>query len=58
MLNVVGFVLSFCLATSTAAQSGAIAGLGTAFIAKPLLYEVLSNNYKSSVMMHIILLVV
>lgn len=40
MFSVVGFIFSFCLATSTAAQAGAIAGLGTAFISKPLIYEV------------------
>ena len=40
MFSVVGFLFSFCLATTTAAQSGAVAGLGTAFVTKPLLYEV------------------
>lgn len=43
LFSVVGFLFSFCLATTTAAQSGAIAGLGTAFITKPLLYEVLKE---------------
>lgn len=40
VFGVVGFLISFCLASTTAAQSGAVAGLGTAFVAKPLLYEV------------------
>ena len=44
MFSVVGFVLSFCFATSFAAQSGAIAGLGTAFITKPFFYEVQYYN--------------
>lgn len=39
VFGVVGFLISFCLASTTAAQSGAVAGLGTAFVAKPLLYE-------------------
>lgn len=46
MFSVVGFLFSFCLATTTAAQSGAIAGLGTAFITKPLLYEVYYRDYE------------
>ena len=40
VFSVLGFLISFCVATSTAAQSGAVAGLGTAFISKPFLYEV------------------
>lgn len=40
MFSVVGFVFSCCLACSVAAQSGALAGLGVAFISKPILFEV------------------
>ena len=40
MFSVVGFIFSCCLATTVAAQSGALAGLGVAFISKPILFEV------------------
>lgn len=40
MFSVVGFIFTCCLATSVAAQSGALAGLGVAFISKPILFEV------------------
>ena len=44
LFGVAGFIIcffvSFFLVTSTAAQAGAMAGLGTAFISKPLVYEV------------------
>lgn len=46
LFSVFGFLFSFCLATSTAAQSGAVAGLGTAFVTKPLLYELYYKDYE------------
>ena len=42
LFSVVGFIFCLCFASSVAAQSGAIAGLGTAFIFKPILYEVIN----------------
>lgn len=46
LFSVFGFLFSFCLATTTAAQSGAVAGLGTAFVSKPLLYELYYKDYE------------
>ena len=45
IFSVVGFIFSCCLATTVAAQSGALAGLGVAFISKPILFEV--HEYRS-----------
>ncbi len=39
-LGFFGIILAFCFATSVAAQSGAIAGLGATFVVQPLMYEV------------------
>ena len=40
IFSVVGFIFAFCLAASVAGQSGAVAGLGIAFVSKPIIFEV------------------
>lgn len=40
IFSVFGFVFAFCVAWTVAAQSGAMAGLGLAFVSKPILFEV------------------
>ncbi len=43
VFSVIGFIFSFCMASTVAAQSGALAGLGIAFVSKPIVFEVSSN---------------
>ena len=40
VFSVVAFIFTICVATTVAAQSGALAGLGVAFISKPIIFEV------------------
>ena len=44
-LSFFGIILAFCFATSIAAQSGAIAGLGATFVIQPFVYEFYYRNY-------------
>ena len=39
-LSVVGFIFAICVASTVAAQGGAVAGLGIALLSKPILFEV------------------
>ena len=49
IFSVFGFVFAFCVAWTVAAQSGAMAGLGLAFVSKPILFE-LQPEYMTSLL--------
>ena len=49
VFTLAGFVFSLCVASSVAAQSGALTGLGVSFIAKSIIFEVLTKTLDSSV---------
>lgn len=46
VFGVVGFVFSFCLATTVAAQSGAMTGLGMVFLSQPIVFEMYDDGLK------------
>lgn len=46
LFSVFGFVFAFCVAWTVAAQAGALAGLGLAFVSKPILFEVILTKGK------------
>eukprot|EP00731_Ephydatia_muelleri_P030778 Em0022g292a len=49
LFSVFGFVFAFCVAWTVAAQTGALAGLGLAFLSKPILFE-LQPEYMTSLL--------
>ena len=44
LLSIFGFLVAICLATTVAAQGGAVAGLGVALLSKPLMFEVCNTT--------------